>query len=63
MTGVCLPAGAKSAQRLERAVEQTGLNYVDKDGVTGPRPFMAEIRSTTLVLTRCLASIQIQPTK
>jgi hypothetical protein len=56
-------AAADKIERLEAAVEQTGLTYVDRDGVTRPSPLLAEIRSTTLVLTRCLAPIQMEPTK
>jgi hypothetical protein len=56
-------AAADKIQRLEAAVEQTGLTYVDRDGVTRPSPLLAEIRSTTLVLTRCLAPIQMEPAK
>jgi hypothetical protein len=48
---------------LETAVEQTGVTYVDRDGVTRPSPLLAEIRSLTLVLTRCLAPIQMEPAK
>lgn len=56
-------AAADKIERLEAAVEQTGLTYVDRDGVTRPSPLLAEIRSTTLVLTRCLAPIQMEPAK
>jgi hypothetical protein len=56
-------AAADKIERLEAAVEQTGLTYVDRDGVTRPSPLLAEIRSTTLVLTRCLAPIQMEQTK
>ena len=52
-------AAADKLERLEAAVEKCGLTYVDKDGVTRPSPLLAEIRSTTLVLTRCLAPIQM----
>jgi hypothetical protein len=40
-------------------VAASGLTYLDKDGVTRPSPLLAEIRSTTLVLTRVLAPIQL----
>jgi hypothetical protein len=56
-------AAADKIERLEAAVEQTGLTYVDRDGVTRPSPLLAEIRSLTLVLTRCLAPIQMEPAK
>jgi hypothetical protein len=56
-------AAADKLAALEAAVEQTGLTYVDREGVTRPSPLLAEIRSTTLVLTRCLAPIQMEPTK
>jgi hypothetical protein len=52
---------ADKIAELEAAVEQTGLTYVDRDGVTRPSPLLAEIRSLTLVLTRCLAPIQMEP--
>jgi hypothetical protein len=52
-----------STEQLEAAVAKTGLTYVDRDGVTRPTPLLAEIRSTTLVLTRCLAPIQMEPAK
>jgi hypothetical protein len=54
-------AAADKIEQLEAAVEQTGLTYVDRDGVTRPSPLLAEIRSLTLVLTRCLAPIQMEP--
>lgn len=44
-------------------MEKTGLTYIDREGVTRPSPLLAEIRSTTLVLTRCLAPIQMEQTK
>ena len=56
-------AAADKLERLEAAVEKSGLTYVDRDGVTRPSPLLAEIRSTTLVLTRCLAPIQMEPVK
>jgi hypothetical protein len=56
-------AAADKIEQLEAAVEQTGLTYVDRDGVTRPSPLLAEIRSTTLVLTRRLAPIQMEPAK
>jgi hypothetical protein len=51
-------AAADKIEQLELAVAVTGLTYVDRDGVTRPSPLLAEIRSTTLVLTRCLAPIR-----
>jgi hypothetical protein len=56
-------AAADKIERLEAAVETEGLTYKDKDSVTRPSPLLAEIRSTTLVLVRCLAPIQMEPTK
>jgi hypothetical protein len=56
-------AAADTIEHLEAEVEQTGRTYVDRDGVTRPSPLLAEIRSTTLVLTRCLTPIQMEPTK
>ncbi len=56
-------AAADKIEQLEAAVAKTGLTYVDRDGVTRPSPLLAEIRSTTLVLTRCLAPIQMEPAK
>src|SRR5271155_2038855 len=54
-------AAADKIEALEAAVKAAGLTYVDKDGVTRPSPILAEIRSTTLVLVRCLAPIEMQP--
>jgi hypothetical protein len=48
---------------LEAAVEKSGLTYVDKDDTLRPSPLLAEIRSTTLVLTRCLNAVQMDPGK
>jgi hypothetical protein len=48
---------------LEMAVAQAGMTFVDKDGVTRPSPLLAEIRHLTLVLTRCLNGIQLDPGK
>src|ERR1700722_4844535 len=56
-------AAADKLAELEAAVAKTGLTYVDRDGVTRPSPLLAEIRSTTLVLTRRLAPIQMEPEK
>lgn len=56
-------AAADKLAALEAAVEKSGLTYVDREGVTRPSPLLAEIRSTTLVLTRCLAPIQMEPTR
>jgi hypothetical protein len=56
-------AAADKIEQLEAEVENSGLTYKDKDGVTRPSPLLAEIRSTTLVLVRCLAPIQMEPTK
>lgn len=54
-------AAADKIERLEAAVERAGLTFTDKDGVTRPSPILAEIRSTTLVLTRCLNMVQMEP--
>ncbi|MGO9031037.1 hypothetical protein [Mycobacterium sp.] len=56
-------AAADKIEQLEAAVEKSGLTYVDRGGVTRPSPLLAEIRSTTLVLTRCVAPIQMEPEK
>lgn len=56
-------SAADKIEQLEAAVAKAGLTYVDRDGVTRPSPLLAEIRSTTLVLTRCLAPIQMEPAK
>jgi hypothetical protein len=56
-------AAADKIEKLEAAVEIAGLTFIDRDGVTRPSPLLAEIRSTTLVLTRCLAPIQMEPVK
>lgn len=44
---------------LEVAVEAAGPIYVDKDGVVRPSPILAELRSSSLVLARCLNGIQL----
>lgn len=54
-------ASADKIERLEAAAATAGLTYVDKDGVLRPPPILAEIRSTTLVLARCLNGIQMDP--
>jgi hypothetical protein len=56
-------ATADKIAELEAALAKTGVTYVDRDGVTRPSPLLAEIRSLTLVLTRCLAPIQMEPAK
>jgi hypothetical protein len=56
-------AAADKIEQLEAAVEISGLTYVDREGVTRPSPLLSEIRSMTLVLTRCLAPIQMEPAK
>jgi hypothetical protein len=56
-------AAADKLERLEAALAETGLTYTDKEDVTRPSPLLAEIRSTTLVLTRCLGGIQMDPGK
>jgi hypothetical protein len=48
---------------LERLVAKAGLTYTDKDGTVRPSPMLSEIRSTTLVLARCLGGIQMTPGK
>jgi hypothetical protein len=44
---------------LEGIVALEGMTYTDKAGVVRPSPLLAEIRSTTIVLTRCLGGIQM----
>jgi hypothetical protein len=46
---------------LEKVVATTGFTYTDSDGIVRPSPLLAEIRSTTMVLTRCLGGIQMNP--
>ena len=57
------PADADKIEQLKAALARTGLTFTDKDDVTRPSPLLAEIRSTTLVLVRCLAPIQMEPVK
>jgi hypothetical protein len=52
---------ANKIEMLEAAVAEAGLTYRDKDGVVRPSPLLSEIRSTTLVLQRCLAPLQLTP--
>jgi hypothetical protein len=52
-------AAADRIELLESAVAEAGLTYVDRDGTVRPSPLLAEIRSTTLVLARCLNGIQM----
>jgi hypothetical protein len=57
-------ACANRIAELEKAVRQSGSTFTDKDGVVRPSPMLAEIRSTTLVLARCLNGVQMtQATK
>jgi hypothetical protein len=42
-------------------VAAEGSTYVDKHGTVRPSPLLSEIRSTTLVLARCLGGIQMNP--
>jgi hypothetical protein len=56
-------AAADRIELLEAAVAKAGLTYVDKDGIARPSPLLAEIRSTTLVMARCLSGIQMEAGK
>jgi hypothetical protein len=44
---------------LEKIVAAEGMTYRDKLGTARPSPLLAEIRLTTLVLTRCLGGLQM----
>jgi hypothetical protein len=51
---------ANKIEALEAAVAASGLTYLDaKAGCVRPSPILAEIRSTTLVLARCLNGVQM----
>lgn len=50
---------ADKIEAPEAAVAKAGLTFVDKDGVTRPSPILAELRSSSLVLARCLNGIQM----
>jgi hypothetical protein len=52
-------AAATRIAELERIVRREGSTYEDKRGVVRPSPLLAEIRSQTLVMNRCLSSIQM----
>jgi hypothetical protein len=52
-------AAADRIELLESAVADAGLTYTDRDGVVRPSPLLSEIRTTTLVLARCLSGIQM----
>lgn len=52
-------AAATRIAELERIVRREGSTYADKHGIVRPSPLLAEIRSTTLVLQRCLGGIQM----
>jgi hypothetical protein len=54
-------AAADRIELLEAAVAKAGLTYTDKDGTVRPSPLLSEVRSTTLVLARCLSGIQMSP--
>jgi hypothetical protein len=54
-------AAADRIAELEIAVTQAGSTFTDKDGIVRPSPLLSEIRSTTLVLARCLGGIQMSP--
>jgi hypothetical protein len=56
-------AAADRIELLEAAVAKAGLTYVDKDGTVRPSPLLSEVRSTTLVLARCLSGIQMEAGK
>jgi hypothetical protein len=55
-------AAANRIAELERIVRREGSTYQDKRGIVRPSPLLAEIRSTTLVLQRCLGGIQMSQT-
>ena len=54
-------AAADRIDELEDIVSREGSTYTDKLGTVRPSPLLAEIRSTTLVLARCLNSVQFNP--
>jgi hypothetical protein len=54
-------AAADRIAELEKLVAREGSTYRDKDDIVRPSPLLAEIRSTTLVLTRCLGGVQMNP--
>jgi hypothetical protein len=47
--------------RLGESGREQGTTFIDKQGTLRPSPLLAEIRSTTLVLARCLGGIQMNP--
>ena len=54
-------SAADCIAELEALVIREGATFLDKQGTVRPSPLLAEIRSTTLVLTRCLGGIQMNP--
>ncbi|MGO8967872.1 MAG: hypothetical protein ACLQGN_30865 [Mycobacterium sp.] len=52
-------AAADRIAELEKIVAVEGMTFTDKHGTVRPSPLLSEIRSTTLVLTRCLGGIQM----
>jgi hypothetical protein len=54
---------ANKIELLEAAVAMAGLTYVDKEGTVRPSPILAELRSSSLVLARCLNGIQMDAGK
>ncbi len=56
-------AAADRIAELEKIVVIEGSTFTDKHGVVRPSPLLSEIRSTTLVLHRCLGGIQMTPGK
>jgi hypothetical protein len=52
-------AAATRIAQLERVVRREGSTYSDRWGIVRPSPLLAEIRSQTLVLQRCLSGIQM----
>ena len=54
-------AAADRIAELEDVVSREGSTFTDKHGTVRPSPLLAEIRSTTLVLARCLNSVQFNP--
>ena len=54
-------AAADRIAELEKLVVDEGSTFTDKQGTVRPSPLLAEIRSTALVLARCLGGIQMNP--
>ena len=54
-------SAADRIAELEALVLAEGSTFLDKRGTMRPSPLLSEIRSTTMVLTRCLNGIQMNP--